>query len=363
MLAYKKVYRDYSFYKMPQKRRKRQQVSVRISSVHPDENQHKRGNESERQCPKSQPDGDPHRPEPDRISVEEESWLILHEREPQTHGLGKATISLRHAHTDMGTIPGRAQGKSVSEVRSQEPTTKDFLTVRASTGKYSEELTDTVHPSSLSRGRSNLPNGTENMSGVTRAQNARDESSGRISAIAFPPKNGAKTDIETGRVSAEVKAMSVTEAKPFPRPKLRKKSPRKLHDSSGSAPRESVLPEHCRNIFALRRLMDEKAGQLMTTWTPQYRRQQEVQRILARVSLPKLVSRSESTSAIFREYRELKERGGRKYNPNFPEASGEVTLEISQVLQAPPMSGAEKVSNLQRSAVPKMAAIRSTTVV
>ena len=172
--------------------------------------------------------------------------------------------------------------------------------------------------------------------------------------IINPPDLGG---VDINGENAQKDRYFVLEAKRFARPKLRKLSPRKQNDywdqSPEKPPRKSVFPEQCRNTFALRRLMDEKADKLITSWSPEARRKREVKKILAKVSFPQMVSRNQTTSAIFRDYKHLKERRGRKYSPSLSKrnsrpTSKEVTFDIAKVLKLPPMSQEEKVSMLHR---------------
>ena len=74
--------------------------------------------------------------------------------------------------------------------------------------------------------------------------------------------------------------------------------------------KSKVFPTNCRNAFKLRRMIDDKAVQLMQDWSPENVRKMKAKKILEQMSLPDLVQRQKPTSAIFRDFKHNKELHG-----------------------------------------------------
>ena len=68
-----------------------------------------------------------------------------------------------------------------------------------------------------------------------------------------------------------------------------------------------IFPEDCSSAFTFRRLIDKKAESLAADWSPENARKQRVKEILRNhTPFPGVVQRNKSTSAIFRDYNQYK---------------------------------------------------------
>ena len=156
---------------------------------------------------------------------------------------------------------------------------------------------------------------------------------------------------KTAQRGRRVIKYEVTEAKNFAKPKAKRAlSPTKQNDDGSESmlpkPRPCVFPAECRTTFTMRRFMDEKADKLIREWSPENKRKREVKRILARISFPTIVERQKTTSAIFRDYRQMGEKG----RPKEGHTKDRVRLTQTRgvALRLPVMSCDEKVGLLNK---------------
>ncbi len=71
-----------------------------------------------------------------------------------------------------------------------------------------------------------------------------------------------------------------------------------------------IFPGDCRSSFMLRRFLDTKVAEVVTRMSPEVARRRRTERILQKVQLPEVISRSKTTSAIYRDFERRKNRSG-----------------------------------------------------